>query len=92
MRPGSPGQSLCERVPRMDAERREFLRQFYGRKLLRLMGTTISAGLETVADLRRAGGPSPEEAGMALRGGRRRGPPDAEGPPRQGAEARQAPE
>ncbi len=76
----------------MDTERREFLRQFSGRRLLRLMGSTVYAGMETVADLRRAAGPSPEEAGMALRGKTRRGPPDAEGPPCQGAEARQAPE
>ncbi len=54
------------------------------------MGSSFYAGMETVAELRRSAGPSPEEAGMALRGKRRRGPPDAEEPTREGADARQA--
>jgi hypothetical protein len=69
----------------MDAERREFLKQLSGRRLVRLIGATVFAGLDAAADLKAASYPSPEEAGMALRGRGRRGPPAAGAPA--GAEA-----
>lgn len=56
----------------MDEDRREFLRSFSGRKLAHLVGAAVYAGLEAVADVRRATGPSLEEAGMALRNRKRR--------------------
>lgn len=60
----------------MDEGRREFLKAFSGRKLARLVGTTVFAGLEAVSEVRRATGPSLEEAGMALRNRKRRGSVD----------------
>jgi len=76
----------------MDAERREFLKQLSGRRLIRLMGATVYAGLEAVSELHQAAGPSLEEAGMALRRRGRRAPPEAEGPTPQEGRARQAPD
>jgi hypothetical protein len=76
----------------MDADRREFLQQFSGRKLIRLMGATVYAGLEAVTEMRRATAPSLEGAGMALRQRKRRTAPDVEDPPLQGARTRQAPD
>ena len=63
----------------MDEDRREFLKAFSGRKLARLVGATVFAGLDLVSDVRRATGPSMEEAGMALKNTNRRGSADVLG-------------
>jgi hypothetical protein len=57
----------------MDEDRREFLKAFSGRRLARIVGQSVFAGLDAVSELRRATGPSLDEAGMALRDRRKGG-------------------